>query len=144
MSRISMPAVRWLGAAVLATLVSSCVYEAPLTPKPTAKIDDRLLGNWMEQKSDSFPETNLKIRKLDDGNYFISYNGFYRAFHSDLGENHFVSIQNIDSAAEKERKYTIAAYELKDGGDTVVIRALNDKIIPETLKTSAELEKAVR
>jgi hypothetical protein len=142
MSRHRFPTAGWLGAALLlAAFASGCVYEAPLTVKPTRKIDERLLGDWVEDQADG---KDLKIRKLDDSHYVIFYEEFYRAYHSDVGTGHFVSLQQIDEIAEADRKYTFASYELKDDGKTLVVRTMNDKTIPMTLKTSAALEKAVR
>jgi hypothetical protein len=142
MSRHRFSSAGWLCAAVLlAAFAGGCVYEAPLTAKPTGKIDERLLGDWVEDQADG---KDLKIRKLDDSHYVIFYDDFFQAYHSDIGEGHFVSIQQIDSVAEKDRKYTLATYELKDEGKTLVVRTVNDKTIPDTLKTSAALEKAVR
>ena len=144
MKRTAILSVQSLGLLLFLAFACGCDYEAPLTAKPTGKIDPQLLGNWIGQDTGSFPETNLKIRKLDDSNYLISYGGFYRAYHSDLGDIHFVSIQNIEPVPDKERKYILATYELKDNGDTLIVRTINDKVIPNTLKTSAELEKAIR
>jgi hypothetical protein len=142
MSRHDLPAARWLSAAILlAVFTAGCVYEAPLTAKPTRQIDERLLGDWIEDQADG---KDLKIRKLDDSHYVIFYDEFYQAYHSDIGEGHFVSIQQIDPVSAKDRKYTLATYELKDDGRTLVVRTVNDKTIPETLKTTAALEKAVR
>ncbi|HEY2124711.1 MAG TPA: hypothetical protein VGG94_04525 [Chthoniobacterales bacterium] len=142
MSRHHCPSAGWLGAVILlAVFAGGCVYEAPLTAKPTRKIDERLLGDWVEDQAKG---KDLKIRKLDDSHYVIFYDEFYKAHHSDIGEEHFVSIQQIDPVSEKDRKYTFATYELKDDGKTLVVRTVNDKTIPDTLKTSAALEKAVR
>ena len=142
MSQHRFLAAGWLGAAILlAVFAAGCVYQAPLTAKPTRKIDDRLLGDWVEDQADG---KDLKIRKLDDSHYVIFYEEFYQAYHSDVGESHFVSIQQIDPIPEADRKYTFATYELKADGKTLVVRTVNDKTIPDTLKTSAALEKAVR
>jgi hypothetical protein len=141
MSQHRISTAGWLCAAILLAVTGGCVYEAPLTSKPTRKIDDRLLGDWVEDQPGG---KDLKIRKLDDSHYVISYDGFYWAFHSDVGEGHFVSIQEIDPIPDKDRKYTFATYELKDDGKTLVVRTMNDKTIPATLKTSAVLEKTVR
>lgn len=141
MSRPLILSRRWLCAGLLAALTGGCVYEAPLTSKPTRKIDERLLGDWVEDQANG---TELKIRKLDDSHYVILYDDFFRAYHSDVGEGHFISIQQIEPVSEKDRKYTFATYELKDDGKKLVVRTVNDKTIPKTLKTSAALEKAVR
>jgi hypothetical protein len=142
MSRHFLPSAGWLCAALLlAAFTGGCVYEAPLTAKPTGKIDERLLGDWVEDQADG---KDLKIRKLDDSHYVICYDDFFQAFHSDVGEGHFVSIQQIDPVSEKDRKYTLATYELKDDGKTLVVRTVNEKTISNTFKTAAALEKAVR
>ena len=142
MSQSRFPAAGWLCTALLlAVFAVGCVYQAPLTAKPTRKIDERLLGDWVEDQANG---KDLKIRKLDDSHYVIFYEEFYQAYHSDVGEGHFVSIQQIDPIPDADRKYTFATCELKDDGNTLVVRTVNDKTIPDTLKTSAALEKAVR
>src|SRR5438876_2840288 len=87
--------------AVLACLtLSGCEYDVPITSKPTRKVDGRLLGDWMSKDR----KDKMKVRRLDDDVYIISYNGdLFRGYHSDLAKTSFVSVQDIDSA---ERKYS--------------------------------------
>lgn len=85
----------------------------------------------------------MRIGKLNDSEYIIYYDGFYRAFHSDLGKNHFISVQDLQPAKEEDRKYSIVTYELRDDGNTLVVRSISSDVIPATLTTSAALRKAI-
>jgi hypothetical protein len=112
-----------------------------LTWHPTRKIDERLLGDWLEKDQNG---KTMMVRKLSNSEYVIYYDGLYRAFHSDLGAHHFVSVQSLDSAKDEERKYTILTYELQDGGNTLVTRTINTDVIPATLTSPAALQKAIQ
>jgi len=140
MKRTQIVAARCLFLLLVAFFAWGCIYQAPLTPRPTRKIDERLLGNWLEKAKDG---KTMRIGKLTDWEYIIYYDGFYRAFHSDLGDNHFVSVQNLQPVDDKDRKYTILTYELRNGGKTLVVRTINTDVIPATLTTSAALKKAI-
>lgn len=81
-------------------------YAVPITSRPTRKIDQRLLGNWVSKDGTD----KLKVRSLDDSIYIVSYNGdLFRAFHSDVGKTSFVSLQDIESTG---RKYSYLTYKL--------------------------------
>ena len=57
-----------------------CEYEVPITSAPTRKIDEKLLGDWVSKDG----KDKMKVRRLDDSIYIISYNGdLAKAFHSD-------------------------------------------------------------
>ena len=69
--------------------------------------------------------------------------------HSSVATTHGYVVRVIPhylkaESSPADRKYTFAAYELKDDGRTLVVRTVNDKTVPATLKTSAALENAVR
>ena len=85
-------------AAVCCFAFSGCVYEVPITSKPTRKLDERLLGNWTSKDG----KNKMKVVRLDDSNYIVSYNGdLFRAYHSDVAKTPFVSVQILDSAKAK-------------------------------------------
>lgn len=133
-----------LALGVIATLscftFSGCEgdYEVSITSGPTRKVDQRLLGDWMSKDGSD----KMKVRKLDDSVYIVSYNGdLYRAFHSDVGKTSFISIQDIDSAT---RKYAYLAYKLSDDGKRLDLLVVNDKVIPKKTKDPASVRKLLK
>jgi cytochrome c2 len=93
-----------------------CEYEVPLTAKPTRKIDEKLVGDWISTDG----KEKMKVRRLDDSIYIVSYNGdLFGAFHSDVAKTSFVSVQDIDSA---DRKYAYLTWKLSDDGKRLGLR----------------------
>lgn len=137
-------ASRKLAVGVIAALCclsfSACEgdYEVPITSGPTRKVDQRLLGDWMSKDGSD----KMKVRKLDDSVYIVSYNGdLYRAFHSDVGKTPFISVQDIDSAY---RKYAYLGYKLSDDGKRLDLLVVSDKVVPKTTKDSASVRKLLK
>ena len=113
-------------------------YEVPITSRPTHKIDQRLLGNWISKDGSD----KIKVRKFNDSIYIVSYNDdLYRAFHADLGKTSFISAQDIDSAG---RKYVYLAYKLSDDGKLLDLRAVNDKVIPKATTDSVSVQRLLK
>src|SRR5437879_3246833 len=121
-------------------MCSGCIYEGPITEKPAGKIDERLLGDWLE-KGDK-PEW-LRVRKFSDTEYVLQYGGFWRAFFSEIDGRRFVNVQTIDPVENAERKYAFVTYVLKDDR-TLVVHSVSKDLIPETLHSSREIEEAIR
>jgi hypothetical protein len=112
-----------------------CEYEVPLTSKPTRKVDERLLGDWISKDG----KEKMKVRRLDDSIYIVSYNGdLFRAFHSDVAKTSFVSVQDIDSP---DRKYSYFAWKLSDDGKRLGLRLVNNKVIPNENKDPESIQK---
>ena len=110
---------------------SACQYEVPITSAPTRKVQEQLLGNW--KSSDGKEE--LKVRSLDDSVYIIYYDGdLFRAYHSDVGETPFTSVQDLNS---RDRKFAYVVWKLSDDGKNLRLRSVNDKVIPKGTKDSA-------
>lgn len=127
-------------AAVLLLSLSACDgdYAVPITSSPTRKIDHRLLGSWVSKVGSE----KMKVRKFDDSNYIVSYDGdLYRAYHSDLGQTSFISAQEIDSAG---RKYVYLAYQLSEDGQSLDLRAVDDKVVPRNTKDSASVQEILK
>ena len=123
--------------AAMATL-SGCIYDAPLTAKGTRHVDARLVGDWT---SDDGKE-NLKVRALDPTTYLLILDGDpFRAWHSDVAELPFVTVQDLDDPA---RKYAYLTYALSDDGQHLTAHAVSSEIIPSTLKSSSEARRRVR
>ena len=94
-------------------------------------MQERLLGDWT---SDDGKE-KLKLRKLDDSVYIVYYDGdLFRAYHSDLAETPFASVQDINS---NDRKYAFVIWKLSDDGKRLSLRNVSDKVIPKETKGSA-------
>jgi len=112
---------------------SACEYEVPITSIPTRKVDERLLGDWTSLDG----KEKMKVRRLDDTIYIIYYDGdLFRAYHSDVAETPFVSVQDINSA---DRKYAYVVWKLSDDDKGLSLRSVNSKVIPKENKDSARV-----
>ena len=112
---------------------SACQYEVPITSAATRKVQEQLLGNW--RSTDGKEE--LKLRRFDDGIYIVYYDGdLFRAYHSDIGETPFVSVQDLNS---NDRKYAYIIWKLSDDGKNLKLRSVNDKVVPKETSDSATL-----
>jgi hypothetical protein len=119
-------------------LLAGCTYDEPITAKPTRKIEPRLLGEW---KAASEEKGVMKVCKLDDSNYVLTYDGeLYRAFHSDFAGLPLVSVQELDG----NRKYAYLTWKLSDDGKVLTLRVTDTKVITEDLKTTAAVQKALK
>jgi hypothetical protein len=94
-------------------------------------VQEQLLGNW--RSSDGKEE--LKLRKLDDSVYIVYYDGdLFRAYHSDVGETPFTTVQDLNST---DRKYAYVVWKLSDDGKHLSLRNVSDKVISKETKDSA-------
>jgi hypothetical protein len=123
----------YFGAIVLVSVLAfaGCNYEVPITSSPTRKVQERLLGNW----TSSDGKEEMRIRRLDDSIYIVYYDGdLFRAYHSDIAEIAFVSVQDLNSA---DRKYAYIVWKLSEDGRHLSLRNVSDKVIPKETKDSA-------
>jgi hypothetical protein len=112
---------------------SGCEYEVPITPSPTRKVQERLLGDWTSTDG----KEKMKVRKLDDSVYIVYYDGdLFRAYHSDLAETPFASVQDLNS---NERKYAYVVWKLTDDGKRLSLRNVNGKVVPKEIRDSATI-----
>lgn len=110
---------------------TSCNYEVPITSAPTRKVQEQLLGDWT---SDDGKE-KLKLRSLDDSVYIAYYDGdLFRAYHSDVAETAFVTVQDLNSS---DRKFAYIIWKLSDDGKNLRLRSVNDKVVPKETRDSA-------
>jgi hypothetical protein len=110
---------------------TDCQYDVPITSAPTRKVQEQLLGDW--RSSDGKEE--LKLRRLDDNFYVVYYDGdLFRAYHSDIGETPFASVQDLNSG---DRKYAYVIWKLSDDGKKLSLRNVSDKVISKENKDSA-------
>ena len=120
-----------LAISLCALAFNACQYDAPITSGPTRKVQERLLGDWT---SNDGKET-LKLRRLDDSIYIVYYDGdLFRAYHSDLAETPFATLQDLNS---NDRKYAYVIWKLSDDGKFLRLRNVNDKVVPKESKDSA-------
>ena len=110
---------------------AACEYEVPITPSPTRKVQERLLGNW----TSSDGKEKMRVRRLDDSVYIVYYDGdLFRVYHSDVAETPFVSVQDLNS---RDRKFAYVVWKLSDDGKNLRLRSVNDKVVPKETKDSA-------
>lgn len=110
---------------------SACQYEVPITSSPTRKVQEQLLGNWVSLDG----KENMRVRQLDDSTYVVYYDGdLFRAYHSDLAEMPFVSVQDLNS---NDRKYAYVVWKLSDDGKRLTLRSVKEKVVPKETKDSA-------
>ena len=90
-----------------------------------------MLGDWT---SDDGKE-KLKLRSLDDSIYIVYYDGdLFRAYHSDVAETPFATVQDLNS---DDRKYSYVIWKLSDDGKNLRLRNVNDKVVRKDTKDSA-------
>jgi hypothetical protein len=79
----------------------------------------------------------MRVRRLDDSIYVVYYDGdLFRAYHSDVAEMPFVSVQDINS---NDRKYAYVVWKLSDDGKRLTLRNVKSDVIPKEQKDSARI-----
>jgi hypothetical protein len=110
---------------------TACEYEVPITSSPTRKVEERLLGDWTSADR----KEEMKVRRLDDSTYVLYYDGdLFRAYHSDVAETPFISVQDLNL---NDRKYAYLVWKLSDDGKNLRLRNVSNKLIPKESKDSA-------
>jgi hypothetical protein len=110
---------------------AACEYEVPNTSSPTRKVQEQLLGNWVSLDG----KENMRVRRLDDSTYVVYYDGdLFRAYHSDVAEMPFASVQDLNS---NDRKYAYVVWKLSDDGKRLNLRNVSNEVIPKETKDSA-------
>ena len=118
-----------IGVACLA--LTACQYDIPITSAPTRKVQEQLLGDWTSADG----KEKLKLRSLDDSIYIVYYDGdLFRAYHSDIAETPFVTVQDLNSS---DRKYAYVIWKLSDDGKNLRLRNVKDKVVSKETKDSA-------
>jgi hypothetical protein len=112
---------------------AACQYDVPITPSPTRKVQEQLLGNWVSLDG----KENMRVRRLDDSTYVVYYDGdLFRAYHSDVAELPLTSVQDLNS---NDRKYAYVVWKLSNDGKRLTLRSVNNKVIPTETKDSAAM-----
>lgn len=118
-------------------LFSGCLHDVPITEAPTRKINEQFLGDWIARNDENGETVRMKVAKLDDYKYVVYFDrNLYRAYHSDVANIPFVTVQDLDT---KEQKYSYSVWELDTNG-ILIGRSVNEKVVPDETKNS----KAVR
>ena len=122
--------------------LNGCNYDVPLTARPTRLIENKLLGDWASVDKTEGKEELMHVRKLDDSVYVIAMdNDLYRAFHSDFADTTFLSVQDLNSV---DRKYLYFVWRLSPDGSVVSLKGISTKVVPDTIKTAAELRRLIK
>ena len=117
---------------------SACQYDVPITSGPTRNVQERLFGDWTSADG----QEKLKLRRFDDSTYIVYYDGdLFRAYHSDIGEISYASVQDLNS---RDRKYAYVIWKLSDDGKFLRLRSVNDKVVPKATKDSATIVALLR
>jgi len=117
---------------------AACEYEVPITPSPTRGVQERLLGDWVSLDG----KEQMKVRRFDDNIYIVYYDGdLFRAYHSDVAETPFVSVQDINSS---NRKYAYVVWKLLDDGKRLSLRNVKSTVIPKEQKDSARIAELLK
>ena len=117
---------------------NACEFEVPITSSPTRKVEERLLGNWSSLDG----KEKMKVRRLDDSIYIVYFDGdLFRAYHSDVAETSFVSVQDINS---NDRKYAYVVWKLSDDGKRLSLRSVQSKVVPKEQKDSATVAELLK
>ena len=111
--------------------LTACQYDIPITSAPTRKVQEPLLGDWTSADG----KEKLKLRSLDGSIYIVYYDGdLFRAYHSDIAETPFVTVQDLNS---NDRKYAYVIWKLSEDRKSLRLRNVNDKVVPEGIRDSA-------
>src|SRR6266404_6129164 len=112
---------------------TSCNYDIPITSGPTRNVEQRLLGDWISLDG----KEDMKVRRLDDNTYVVYYDGdLFRAYHSDVAETPFATVQDLNSS---DRKYAYVIWKLLADGKNLRLRSVNDKVVPKETEDSASI-----
>jgi hypothetical protein len=64
----------------------------------------------------------------------------YRVWRSDVADTPFVSVLNLET---DKPQYSYWTWKLSDDG-TLILRLVNDKVIPDDTKSSVEVRKLIK
>jgi hypothetical protein len=96
-------------------------------------VQEQLLGNWVSLDG----KEDMRVRRLDDSTYVVYYDGdLFRAYHSDVAETPFATVQDLNS---NDRKYAYVMWKLSDDGKDLRLRSINDKVVPKETRDSASV-----
>jgi hypothetical protein len=124
---LTLASQRGVGVAICvsAPAFSAYQYDVPIASSPTRHVQEQLLGDWTSADS----KEKLKLRRFDDSTYVVYYDGdLFRAYHCDIGEMAFVSVQDLNS---RDRKYAYIIWKLSDDGKSLSCEISTTKWSPK-------------
>lgn len=118
--------------------LGACQYSVPITEQPTRQVETNLLGDWVSTDG----RESIKIRKLGQSTYIVSYNGvLFQAFHSDLSGISFLSVQELETP---DRSYSYLTYRLSQDGTKLHLRLVNDEVVPRETKDVTSVQRILK
>jgi len=124
-----------------ALLLAGCNYDVALTAKPTRKVGERLLGDWLGGEGG---KDLMNVRQLDASSYVVAFdNDIYRAFHSDFADTAFVSVESLQSGSN-HGKYVYLSWALSPDGNQLTLRTVSSQVVPESTKGRPALQKLIK
>lgn len=133
-----MRSIRLFCAAAL--FLSGCLFECPLSDKPSREVDPRALGVWLAKDG----ETKITVRATDASHYHIL---FEPRFHETVTvppmtfEGHHTMIDGVDILNLKaatfdgkpttRRSWLFGAFKVVDA-DTIDLEIINEKFVFKT------------
>jgi hypothetical protein len=157
-SRWNRPLVWIIGGLLLAAV--GCI-AIPLGDPEKSKVDDKLVGIWMNKPQDDGTQTMYTVTAYDSRTYFVSYFTFtkdkdavtakdrmdWKMWLTDVGGQRFATLQMITpqlllgdpDSKDNDEKYAIVKLTLD--GDKLTVQAINDDFIKSSnIQNSKELE----
>jgi len=123
--------------------LTGCEFDVPITVQPTRKVESYLLGEWSSTAwTNADCKDRMRVRKYDDSSYVFSYNdSMYRAWHSDVADTPFMTVQDLDSP---ERKYLYLAWSLTGDGKSLTLKPVKNDLFPKGMGNPADVVKILR
>jgi hypothetical protein len=112
-----------------------CIYDVPITSKPTGEMDSRLVGQWVSSDA----KIKLKVVKLNDENYIVvnTDGKLYQIWRSDVADVALFTVLHLETETPK---YSYWNWKLSDDG-SLILRIINHKIVPDVTIDSASVRK---
>ena len=128
--------------AAFCLIICGCDFDFPLTTKPTRKIDERLLGDWVGVDKNGAKEDLMHVRQFDDSTYVVSMDDeIYRAFHSDFADTLFLSVQELKPGSGK---YLYFRWQLSADGTQLSLKSVSTKVIPGATKNARDVQRLIK
>ena len=133
---------------LLLALLCGCPYSSPvpLAPAKDATFDESLLGRW-HLKEDKI---DLLVLRFNENEYYLEMTERkkepkttrFRGHLTKVDGVSFLNVCPIDSADADDRKWSFAAWAVKNGA--FELKLIEDKLLKEPFDKSADLVKAVK
>ena len=139
--------------AIVLSLTSGCVHEAPLTKENTLAIEPALLGLWElvpgEAKGDP-EEDRMVVMRWSDTEYLAQLplgaeGDYYRAYPVEIGGHSLIQAEFLGNCSREwyppeKTFYPILRYELVEG--ILIISSLNPEVVDVEITDSEVLRES--